>query len=262
MESFEDALLDWRGIVAGQMALLTDEDPLADGHALLLHLIAQGLRQGTRVVCLASSFPEAQYTSVLRRLGVEKGKLDGTSGAFRYVSLLPTYPSSASTQSLFSSLAAMMTSLEQDQSLPTMIVIDDISVVAGVYGMRAAVDFVQTCRGLLLRRQPSNAGVGRQAASLLVRALGKENDECANSLSVQNSTSINLLAFLLRNAHVHVEVCPLASGYSRDVHGLITVRHQEAKHAELVNFKVGEGGIKCGRLSLSSARVGINVAPT
>lgn len=51
MESVEDALPSWPGLRprpnGGELVLLLDDDPLADGHALLLHLVARALRQGT-----------------------------------------------------------------------------------------------------------------------------------------------------------------------------------------------------------------------
>jgi hypothetical protein len=49
MESVEDALPSWPGLrprEGGELVLLLDDDPLADGHALLLHLVARALRQG------------------------------------------------------------------------------------------------------------------------------------------------------------------------------------------------------------------------
>jgi len=52
MERVDDALPSWPGLrpkPGGELVLLLDEDPLADGHALLLHLVARALRQGACV---------------------------------------------------------------------------------------------------------------------------------------------------------------------------------------------------------------------
>lgn len=48
-ESVEDALPSWPGLrprPGGELVVLLDDDPLADGHALLLHVVARALRQG------------------------------------------------------------------------------------------------------------------------------------------------------------------------------------------------------------------------
>lgn len=52
MEGMDDALPSWPGLrprLGGEMVVLVDtHDPLADGHALLLHVVARALRQGKR----------------------------------------------------------------------------------------------------------------------------------------------------------------------------------------------------------------------
>jgi len=273
MESFEEALVGWRGLVPGETTLLTDEDPLADGHALLLHLLAQALRQGTRVICLAAAAPQSHYTAVLRKLGVDRTKLDEEGGMFVYAPLLPTRPpppSDGAGQPDFATapvLRVLMDYLQQtqgeQQQQPVVVAIDDLSLVAGVYGTRAAVELVQGCRSLVLRHQPSNAAPAT-AASLLVRVLGIEDDddddECNAEDEHAGAPAISLLALLLRTADALVEVRPLTSGYSRDVHGLITVRPRPGARPELLNFKLGEGGLKCGRLTASSAVFGMGRA--
>jgi len=261
MESFEEALVGWRGLVPGEMTLLTDEDPLADGHALLLHLLAQALRQGMRVYCLAAAAPQSHYTAVLRKLGVDKAKLDEEGGMIVYAPLLPTRappppdaggPPDVAMAPLLRDLVGYLRE-HQGGHQPVVVVIDDLSLVAGVYGTRAAVELVQVCRGLLLRRQPS--------ASLLIRVLGNEEEDDDGDINDEDNSggapSISLLALLLRTADALVEVRPLTSGYSRDVHGLITVRPRPGARPELLNFKLGEGGLKCGRLTASSAVVGM-----
>lgn len=272
MESFEEALVGWRGLgVPGETTLLTDEDPLADGHALLLHLLAQALRQGTRVYCLAAVAPHSHYTAVLRKLGVGKVKLDEEGGMFVYAPLLPTRPpppSDGAGQPAFA-MAPLLRDLvgylrqaqgeQQQQQQPVVVVIDDLSLVAGVYGRRTAVELVQACRSLVMQRQPSS-GAPATAASLLVRVLGTEDDDDDDEDEHGGAPAISLLAFLLRTADALVEVRPLTSGYSRDVHGLITVRPRPGAQPELLNFKLGEGGLKCGRLTASSAVVGMGRA--
>eukprot|EP00624_Nannochloropsis_granulata_P007184 evm.model.NODE_6679_length_19313_cov_19.735516.1 len=264
MESFEEALVGWRGLLPGETTLLTDEDPLADGHALLLHLLAQALRQGTRVYCLAAAAPQSHYTAVLRKLGVDKAKLDDGGDTFVYTPLLPTrLPSLDGPGEPALAMAPLLQNLaeylrqQQEKQQPVVVVIDDLSLVAGVYGARVAVELVQVCRGVVMQCPPSIAAPIR--TSLLVRVLGTEDDddECDIEDEYVGAHSISFLDLLLRTADALVEVRPLTSGYSRDVHGLITVRPRPGARPELLNFKLGEGGLKCGRLTASSAVVGM-----
>ena len=255
MESFEEVLTDWPGLLPGTTTLLTDKDPLADGHALLLHLLAQALRQGAHVYCLVVAAPQSHYAAVLRKLGVAKAKLEeeGEATALVYKPLLlkPHAGAAAATLDLAPVLKELGAYLQQQEQGQVVVVIDDLSLVAGVYRTRAAIDLVQACRGLL-RHQ---AVAGRM--SLLVRMLDteeeNEEDEEEDEGTQVGDASLRLLPLLLRTADALLEVRPLASGYSRDVHGLIIVRARPTARPQLLNFKLGESGIKCGRLTGSSA---------
>lgn len=107
-----------------------------------------------------------------------------------------------------------------------VLVLDDVSLAAGVLGPRAVVELVQACRALLLQQPESS-----MAWSLLVRAMdcGGVNDDNYDDGDGDGdgdgaAWSIPLLPLLLRHADALVEMRPLASGYSRDVHGLVSER--------------------------------------
>ena len=192
-------------------------------------------------MCLLSAAPAApggHCAAVLRKLGADRAQLES---AFACLPLLPPLvhvhaePDVAGSPALWRQgvLRRAADFLEAGAGgASCVLVLDDVSLAAGVLGPHAAVELVQACRALLLRQQSV-------AWSLLVRTMdgGNEDEEedghgdgdgdgdwdgAASSSS--SSSSVALLPLLLRHADVLVEVRPLASGYSRDVHGLVSGR--------------------------------------
>lgn len=252
-------------------------------------------------MCLLSAAPAApggHCAAVLRKLGADRAQLES---AFACLPLLPPLvhvhaePDVAGSPALWRQgvLRRAAAFLEAGAGgTPCVLVLDDVSLAAGVLGPRAAVELVQACRALLLRQQSV-------AWSLLVRAMDGNGNEDEDEDEEEGgdgdgdgaaalSSSVALLPLLLRHADVLVEVRPLASGYSRDVHGLvrrrrfvrtldpdkfnldvyavvnnllhapthiclqIRVRAASGAGPELVNFRLGEGGIRCDRITIKS----------
>lgn len=265
MESVDDALPSWLGLrprLGGELELVVLVDthaPLADGHALLLHLVARALQQGKRrdvtgfhppfcsldhsfaalervvcynpaaghrVCCLAASpIPQAHCAAVLRKLGVDRAQVEE---AFAYLPLFSPVPGSASTVDAMAAVHRAMDFFSRSpaRALTTaatacggrVLVLDDASLAAGILGQSAAVELVQACRRALLLLQEENeaeAGAAADAADASSLLVGTMDDTGGGS-------SKPILPLLLRHADALVEVRPLASGYSRDVHGLVS----------------------------------------
>lgn len=183
-------------------------------------------------VCLlsaAAEAPRAHCAAVLRKLGADRAQIDG---AFACLPLLPPLVNDGAATEFAGGPAWRQALLRRAADFfgsdagseggkgegggtggGRVLVLDDASLAAGVLGPRAVVELVEACRALLRGQQEQEPEPG----SLLVRAMdGDDGDDEGTA-----AASVPLLPLLLRHADALVEVRPLASGYSWDVHGLV-----------------------------------------
>ncbi len=162
---------------------------------------------GHRVCCLAAApTPPSHCAAVLRKLGADRAQVEA---AFAHLPLLlPLGEHHRGPTGLSAVLQQAAEFLGSGGGGCGVLVLDDASLVGGVLDARAAVELVQACRALL-----HGPGVmADRPTSLLVRAMDAKGDDAEGAA---------VAPLLLRHADALVEVRPLASGYSRDVHGLV-----------------------------------------
>ena len=154
--------------------------------------------------------------AVLRKLGIDRARLDD-GAAFACIPLLPPLGSPApQVVAVLQEVAEF--ALGSDDGSGVVVAIDDLSLLAGVRGDRVAVELVQACRSWA-RRNP------KHPTSIVVRAMdlaGAGAGEWEEEGDEEDEWGLPLVPLLLRQADALVEVRPLNSGYSRDVHGLVS----------------------------------------
>jgi hypothetical protein len=214
--------------------LMPFDTPAVNAH-IHIHTHAYKHNTGHRVCCLAASpTPQGHCLAVLRKLGVDRST--SSSGAFAYLPLLGRHCHDSAADAADAANATVGPVLQRAADFfkrdppsgggggggggGSVLVLDDVSLVAGVLGARAAVEVVQRCRALL-----QSPAMAVRPSSLLVRAMDDvDTDAAAAGHDDGGVESVSVLPLLLRLADALLEVRPLASGYSRDVHGLVRVR--------------------------------------
>eukprot|EP00667_Euglena_gracilis_P020807 EG_transcript_22598 len=183
----------------GEVLLVTHPAAEVDGRFVVHHLLGQFLHGAGSVLLLAFHHGPAHYEIVQRKLGLP---LESFPGRFQYLAGLP-----AGTADPLPPLAWVDVVAERaaglDPELPLLLIIDDLTTLAGSSPPADVAQFL--FRMLAWAR-------GRGANLLVVMGNDVPEDE-------------PLLALLRHLAAVHFDAARLASGYSRDVTGLLHVVH-------------------------------------
>ncbi|KAF1332769.1 Elongator complex protein 6, partial [Globisporangium splendens] len=239
----------------GELVLISDAVE-SSGAFLVHHFVALFLKAGHRVCFLNFANSKAHYAAVGRKLvrcnsfafdndGVNFASMeaantlrvmDGFSAAVAppFTSLLDLFHATAR-------FAKESQQQEDKRQTPVSIVIDDLSSLKWQFGADKVLAFVRCCKTL------THAENGRVNVVVLSHA-----DTDSSSFSPSPLTSRSLNAALLDMSSVVFSVAPLPSGYSKDVHGTLTVQQQSSgleglRAPAAISYKILENTIRCFR---------------
>ncbi|KAG1697292.1 hypothetical protein DVH05_016576 [Phytophthora capsici] len=221
-------LLTWTPTSAprGQLVLLQDCVE-ANGAFLVHHFTSLFLKAGHRVCFVASVNAIEHYAAVGRKLGVNFAACE-TKKQLKVVNWTEMETKEADWTRLFEELQSFT---QEEQDAGVSIIVDDISPFKWRFGDTAMLDFVRCCKTLTHEKN------GTANVVLLAHS--------DTDLAISRPLSPTLADM----ATVVLSTKPLATGYSKDVHGTLEVscQNQGYHHEEpvAVAYKVLESTIKC-----------------
>ncbi|XP_035661620.1 elongator complex protein 6-like [Branchiostoma floridae] len=211
----------------GQFVLISDS--LTDGSFLIHHFLSLYIKGGWKVCLLALAQSFGHYNTVGQKLGVhltqarEKGQLrfvDGLNHSLQaYTStaedgqdknpLTCLRDKKATLRPLYDLVKTHVCGEEGVLEGPTLLLVDDLSVLLSLgMSVKDVSDFVHYCRVLMCPSQ--------QSQGAMVTLVHKDAD-------VEDEEYSSLFRHMAYHSTVHLAVEGLSSGYSRDVHGQVTV---------------------------------------
>ncbi|XP_019618100.1 PREDICTED: elongator complex protein 6-like [Branchiostoma belcheri] len=211
----------------GQFVLISDS--LTDDSFLIHHFLSLYIKGGWKVCLLALAQSFGHYNAVGQKLGVhlsqarEKGQLrfiDGLKCSLQAYTcttqeeqaqnpLRCLCDKKATLRPLYDQVKTLVCSEEGVLEGPTLLLVDDLSVLVSLgMSVKDVADFMHYCRVLMCPTLQSQGAI----VSLVHKDADVEDEE--------NSTLFRHMAY---HSTVHLAVEGLSSGYSRDVHGQVTV---------------------------------------
>ncbi|KAL3662192.1 hypothetical protein V7S43_012991 [Phytophthora oleae] len=211
----------------GQLVLLQDSME-AGGAFLVHHFTSLFLKAGHRVCFVASANAIEHYVAVGRKLGVSFAACD-TKKQLKVVNWSEMETKETAWTTLFDELKSFA---REEQDTGVSIIVDDISPFKWKFGDAAVLDFVRCCKTLTHKKNG--------AANVVLLAHADTNVAMSRPLSPT----------LVDMATVVLSTKPLATGYSKDVHGTLEVCCQNQgldgnEEPVAIAYKVLESTIKC-----------------
>eukprot|EP00744_Colponema_vietnamica_P015559 GILI01021812.1.p1 GENE.GILI01021812.1~~GILI01021812.1.p1 ORF type:complete len:291 (-),score=23.71 GILI01021812.1:36-908(-) len=254
--------------------LLVEDEVGAEGSFFLYHLMQLFIRGQHRVLLLGFSQNFTHYNSVGRKLGLnlaqaaEKGLftfIDCFSVSSDWIQPIPSVevmpttngplPTSTTTDlassflrfsytsaGCLSSLYSLVSQTINKDSRPCLVLIDDISCLYSIVDHPLEVpDFLQYC---IAASQDSDS----PSPVTLIALAHNDIDSCETQTIASPDSYVQTLLRLRHSADFIFQVGRLPSGYSRDVHGIVSIRHRDNHHilsdASSFRYKVLESGAK------------------
>eukprot|EP00038_Savillea_parva_P025173 m.46535 g.46535 ORF g.46535 m.46535 type:complete len:288 (-) comp6775_c0_seq1:80-943(-) len=280
-----NAPLEWshKAPPAGQCVLLTDTGG-ADASFLINHFIGLHLRAGLHVCLVGLSQSSLHYSAIARKLG------HPIDSKFIYIDAMTQLLCSTTRQNEGAEAMEVDTSSQNtstfsldngkglralietiDKALPTersagyCVIIDDLGLLVDVgVAFGDVLSFVAECHARFTSVAESSEGGAQRGGNVVILAHGLSSDpgedwiEEDNDLMVEADEDDRSLARHMRyRADVVLAVAALPSGYSRDVHGQMTVERVACGNAlpviDKLHFKTKDNGVAFFAPGTSSA---------
>lgn len=200
---------------SGSFILITEVD-LIDAGFMVTHLMADQLRIGNGVCLITTARTYQHYQQVGSKIGINLKSFE-EKGQFTILELLKNEYEDLKTLAVDDNRSTLMTlknvylklkeklaKLISDMTLSYLILVDDLSIWLNIgIPIQDIVTFVQYCRTLIA----SNSPLGCLGA-LAYRDFTEEDGD-----------HTTLCRLLMHSCNLNIQVAPLMSGYSKDIHG-------------------------------------------
>lgn len=251
-----------------QFILVTEHE--ADGSFVIHHFLSTVVRNLHKVVFISVAQSFGHYNTVAQKFGThistaksagQLSHIDGLSFCLRLhhdgkqeeeetgdgPSLFTKCVQSRSLRHLYEAVSSLVSShLADNPSSPVSLVVDDLSVLMCLgFSVQSISEFIHYCRVLLNEVS--------QSSGILITLVHNDAD-------VGDEESLKLTKLLSYQADILIETAGLTSGFSKDVHGQMTVVHRGLEHgtpgkrkATSVHYKVLDKAISLFPIGTSSA---------
>ncbi|CEG46277.1 elongator complex protein 6 [Plasmopara halstedii] len=226
--------LVWMPTSAPQQQLVIIQDCVeASGSFLVHHFTSLFLKAGHRVCVVSSANSPEHHAAVGRKLGINFATCQSTKQLYVLNwTRLETQNPKAAWMDLFNDLKRFT---DEENENAKSIVLDDVSALNWRFGEAAVLNFVRCCKTLTHEK---NGGVN---VVLLTHA---DTDLPASRL---------MSPALADMATVVLTTRPLPSGYSKDIHGTLSIHRQSwstsvhslDEEPNVISYKILENTIKC-----------------